>query len=236
MDDFINAIAYEVKQEIANRYFGFRSRTETEMEQYLEKLHDADRDHLAAIRLDLRRMRVLLCQERFFKDFLLMMGLPQDIAAGQSSPDATSLFTGLKGEGFSRWRRYRDLAFKVYQSLAKDIVSYRAAWVDLDDEYAEICTRIDDFHRNNDLSGILSFLRTFDSADSERLKFLHTQSAPRSDRSVDQELRIPHPRPVTDILPALPALPPLKQVKAAMSRLLESAYALHDSPPSIIPV
>ena len=76
MDDFINAIAYEVKQEIANRYFGFRSRTETEMEQYLEKLHDADRDHLAAIRLDLRRMRVLLCQERFFKDFLLMMGLP----------------------------------------------------------------------------------------------------------------------------------------------------------------
>ena len=236
MDDFVNAIAYEVKQEIANRYFGFRSRTETEIEQYLEKLQDADREHLAGIRLDLRRMRVLLHQEKYFKDFLLMMGLPQDIAGGQSLPDATPLFTGLKGEGFSRWRRYLDLAFKVYQSLEKGIAAYRATWVDLDDEYAEICTRIDDFHRNNDLSGILSFIRTFDSSDTERLKFLHTESAPRPGKSLDQELRISHPRPVNDILPDVPVLPPLKQVKTPMSGLLKSAYAFHDSPQTILPV
>ena len=236
MDDFVNAIAYEVKQEIANRYFGFRSQIETEIEQYLKKLHDADREHLAEIRLDLRRLRVLLHQERFFKDFLLMARLPKSIAGGQSWPDAAELFTELKGEGFSRWRRYRDLAFKVYQSLEKGIAAYRATWVDLDDEYAEICTRIDDFHRNNDLSGILSFLRTFDSSGTERLKFLHADSAPRPAGNLDQELRIPHPRPVTDILPDVPALPPLKQVKTLMSGLLKSAYAFHDSPQTILPV
>lgn len=235
MDDFVNAIAYEVKLEIANRYFGFRSRIEMEIGQYLKKLHDADREHLAGIRLDLMRMRSLLRQERFFKNFLLMARLPQDMADGQSPMDAAALFTGLKGEGFSRWRRYRDLAFKVYRSLEKGIAAYRATWVDLDDEYAEICTGIDEFHRNNDLSGILSFLRTFDSSDTERLKFLHTETTPRPGKSLDQELRIAHPRPVTDILPDVPVLPPLKQVKTAMSGLLKSAYASHDSPQTILP-
>lgn len=229
MDDFVNAIAYEVKQEIANRYFGFRSRMETEVEQYLKKLHDADREHLAGIRLDLRRIRSLLHQERYFKDFLLMVGLPQDLTGEQASPDAAELFSGLKGEGFSRWRKYLDLAFKVYQSLEKGIAAYRATWVDLDDEYAEICTRIDGFHRNNDLSGILSFLRTFDSSDNERLKFLHTESSPRPGKSLDQDLKIPYPCPVTDVLPDVPALPPLKQVKTALNGLLKSAYAFHDS-------
>ena len=239
MDDFVNAIAYEVKQEIANRYFGFRSQIETEIEQYLKKLHDADREHLTGIRADLMRMRFLLHKERLFKDFLFMAGLPQDAgdgSLGQSSPDAAELFAGLKGEGFSRWRRYRDLAFKVYRSLADGIVAYRATWVDLDDEYAEICTMIDDFHRNNDLSGILSFLRTFDSSDTERLKFLHADSAPRPGKSLDQDLRIPHPRPVADILPDMPALPPLKQVTPPMSALLKSAYAFHDSPHTILPL
>jgi len=239
MDDFVNAIAYEVKQEIANRYFGFRSQIETEIEQYLEKLHDAAREHLAGIRLDLTRMRFLLHQERLFKDFLLMVGLPQgadDGSRGQSSPDAAELFGGLKGEGFSRWRRYRDLAFKIYRSLEDGIAAYRATWVDLDDEYAEICTMIDDFHRNNDLSGILSFLRTFESSDNERMKFLHTVPAPRPGKSLEQDLRIPHPRPVADILPDMPALPPLKQVKPSMSALLQSAFAFHDSPQTSLPL
>lgn len=235
MDDFVNAIAYEVKQEIANRYFGFRSRTATEIEEYLAKLAEADREQLGQIRMELGRMRVLLHRQEYFKDFLLMTGLSADVA-GQPAPDPASLFAGLKGEGFSHWRRFRDLAFQVYQALAKDFITYRATWIDLDDQHAEICTRIDEFHRNNDLSGILSFLRTFDGSEAERLKFLHAESASRPGRSIDQELRIPHPRPVTDILPEVPALPPLKQVKTAFGDLLRSAYATYDSPQSILPV
>lgn len=236
MDDFVNAIEYEVKQEIASRYFGFRSQIETESGDYLERLHQADRNHLGEILLDLRRMRFLLHQEKLFKDFLLLAGLPDIFIGSSGQSPAAELFTGVKGEGFSRRRRYRDLALKVYRSLGKHVADYRETWLDLVEEHAEICASIDSFHRNNDLSGILNFLKTFNSSDNERLRFLHTEGRLTPGRSLDQDLRIPHPRPATDILPDLPALPPLKRIKKPFIELLESAYSFHASPQTVLPI
>lgn len=231
MDDFVNAIAYEVKLEIASRYFGFRSRVEAEIGQYQERLHLADRDYLDAIRLDLQRMRFLLHQEKAWKDFLFLIQLPEDspILHRQPSPNVSQLFSGLKGVGFSRWRRYRDLALKVYRSLENSITAYRETCLDLGDERAELCARIDQFHRNNDLSGILSFLKTFDSSENERLKFLHSLSTPHPGENIDQDLRIPHPRPVADLLPDLPALPPLRKIEHHMTALLKTSFYFHSS-------
>lgn len=228
MDDFVNAIAYEVKLEIANRYFGFRTRIEAEIGQYLEELHNVEKGRLAEIRRDFLRMRFLLHQEKFFKEFLLIARVPQNFAVDgsgkQPPPGATELFAGMKGEGFSRWRKFRDLAFRIYRSLGNNVAAYLETHLDLGEEHAEICLRIDEFHRNNDLSGILSFLRTFDSADNERLKFLHADAGTRQGSSLEQDLRIPHPRPVTDLLPALTAIPPLKEVKNPFNALLKSAF------------
>lgn len=42
MEDVTKAITYEIKQDIANRYFGFRKRIETESGQYLLSLQSAN--------------------------------------------------------------------------------------------------------------------------------------------------------------------------------------------------
>ncbi len=235
MDDFVNAIEYEVKQEIASRYFGFRSQIETETGQYLEKLQQADGNQLEQIRLDLYRLRLLLHRERLFKDFLFLVKLPGNLVTSGGQPPTAELFSGWRGEGFTRWWRYRNLAGKIYRSLEKHVTEYRKIWLDLGDEHREICVSIDTFHRNNDLSGILGFLKTFNSADNERLKFLHTVGRLSPGRSLDQDLRIPHPRPVTDILPELPALPPLKQLKGRLIALLKAAFRCQASPETSLP-
>jgi len=44
MEDFANAIAYEVKQEIADRYFGFRTRLEKQSKEYLAKMQETSKE------------------------------------------------------------------------------------------------------------------------------------------------------------------------------------------------
>lgn len=231
MDDFVNAIAYEVKLEIANRYFGFRTQIEAEIKQYLERLHQTEKEHLFLLQLDIRRMEILLQRKELFMEFLQVAGLPQQFSGSgadrQYPPDTVELFAGLTGEGFSRWRRYRDLGFKVYRTLESSIAAYRNTYLDLEEEYGELCARIDEFQRNNDLTGILCFLRTFDSPDNERLKFLHSELLPRPGKTLDQELNIPHPRPLSDTLPDLAVIPPLKQIKNRLNTLLKSAYSCY---------
>lgn len=231
MEDFINAFSYEVKLEIANRYFGFRTRIESEIQDYLTRIEKIDEKIVAKIRVDILRMQVLLHQDRLFKAFLSFAGLPEILTGNdcvrQVPPDSVELFGDMKGEGFTRWRRYRDLAFRVYLSLEDHIAAYQEAFLDLSDEQEVICRQIDNFHRNNDLTGILSFLQTFDSEHAERLKFLHADSYHPPDKSLDQELRIAAPRPVDTLLPIIAAVPPLKQAQKPLTALLETAFAIH---------
>lgn len=241
MDDLVNAIEFEVKQEIANRYFGFRSGIEEEKRRFQEKLQQVDLEQLDGIRLDLHRMLFLLHREDFRREFLELVSLTGTTLTGetptrQPPPEPSELFAGLKGEGFSRWRRFRNLSLKIYQSLVVKIAAYRRTFQDLSDEHAEICASIDSFHRNNDLSGILGFLRTFNSAANERGRFLHNVSIPRPDESLGRDLMIPHPSPVIDTLPDLHALPPAKQIQSPLTALLKSAFACHSPAHSILPI
>lgn len=240
MEDFANAIAYEVKQEIANRYFGFRTRIESQSAEYLEKLRESGRELEAAIRLDLCRMQFLLQEPRLFCSFLNLAGLPGDYALNvcsrQSSLKGQNLFMTMRGEGFTRWRRFRGLAILVYHSLAEDIVTYHDTYHLLQEEHAEICMEINKFQRQNDLSEILSFLRNLDSPDTERRKFLHSNSTLQPTESLEQDLRIAQPPPVTEAMISLPTLVPLKQIKGQFTEILKQAFAMHDySGPSPLP-
>lgn len=231
MEDFINAFSYEVKLEIANRYFGFRTRIENEIQDFLTRVQKTDEEIVARIRIDILRMQVLLHQERLFKAFLSLTGIPEGLIGDrhnrQDQPESTELFGSMRGEGFTRWRRFRDLACRVYLSLEEDIAAYRKDLLDLRDEHEVLCRQIDNFHRNNDLTGILSFLQTFDTAHAERLKFLHAHSYNPPDKNLDQDLRIASPRPVDALLPNIAAIPTLRQVRKPLTELLEAAFTFH---------
>lgn len=232
MEDFANAIAYEVKQEIANRYFGFRTRIENESKEYLAKLGEIGKEFDAKIRLDLCRMQFLLLEPRLFCLFLSLTGLPKEYAKTlsnrQSSLKVQELFPAIKGRGLTRWRRFRNLAITIYLSLAETIETYRGTCLLLQEEHTEICAEIDKFQRHNDLSDILCFLRNFDALDSERQKFLHTNPTLQSDRTLEQDLRILPPAPVTDVLTWPDLLPPPAQIRGPFTELLKQAFAQHD--------
>jgi hypothetical protein len=197
MENIANAIAYEVKLEMANRYFGFRTRIENQSKEYLTRLQESGRELEAAVRLDLCRTQYLLQEPRLFCSFVKLVGLPRDYALSlcsrQSFLQVQELFMTMRGEGFTRWRRFRGLATIVYHSLADDIATYRDMYLLFQDEHAEICQEIEKFHRQNDLSEILCFLRNLDSPDSERIKFLHSQASLQSNNNIEHDLRLTLP-------------------------------------------
>jgi hypothetical protein len=232
MENIANAIAYEVKLEMANRYFGFRTRIENQSKEYLTRLQESGRELEAAVRLDLCRTQYLLQEPRLFCSFVKLVGLPRDYALSlcsrQSFLQVQELFMTMRGEGFTRWRRFRGLATIVYHSLADDIATYRDMYLLFQDEHAEICQEIEKFHRQNDLSEILCFLRNLDSPDSERIKFLHSQASLQSSNNIEHDLRLTLPPPVNESAVLLNLLPPFKKIKGQFTELLKQAFARHD--------
>jgi|JFJP01.1.fsa_nt_gi hypothetical protein len=231
MDDFANALAYEVKQEIADRYFGFRTRIEHRCREYLTQLQDSGTTLTAHIQLDLCRMQFLLRDPHLFHTFLDLIGLPREIAADVCKRPLPfgeqELFLTLRGHGFTRWRRFRGLAIVVYGFLMESVAIYQRTFQEFKEEYTEISAEIDKFQQQNDLGEILSYLRQLDSPDAERLKFLHSDSALPSGKSLQNELVIAKPPPVENFMISLSLLPPLKQIMGSFRALLDQAYSLH---------
>lgn len=232
MEDFASAIAYEMKQEMANRYFGFRAQIERQSINYLKKLEETSRELNAEIHLHLCRMQFLLKEPRLFCSFLHLAGLPRDYAVNACSqipfPKAQELFMAMRGEGFTRWRRFRGLAIVVYHSLAESIAIHHDAYLLFEEEHAEICMEINKFQRQNDLTEILSFLRNLDSPDAERSRFLHSNAILSSADTLDLELRMAPPPPVSEAMAVLTPLVPLRLVKSQFTEILKQAFPYHD--------
>ncbi|MFH0784446.1 MAG: hypothetical protein V2B20_21160 [Pseudomonadota bacterium] len=239
MEDFAKALAYEVKQEIANRYFGFRTRIENQSKEYLANLLDAGQKYAAPIQLDLCRLQFLLDDPLLFNSFLNLAHLPRHYAlylCNQSLDKGQELFSAVHGKGFTRWRRFRNLAILIYHSLVENITAYNNSYLQLQEDHTEICMEIDKFQRQNDLSDILSFLRNLDSKDSDRLNFLHSSTVFTSEKTLNEALQIAPPPSVTEMMIMLTPLPPLEEIKGQFTELLQQAFTRHVfSNPSTLP-
>jgi hypothetical protein len=240
MEDFTKALTFEIKKDIADRYFGFRKRIETESNQYLEKLQTAGKEKTGEIIADVERMHCLLRKDDLFRSFIDFTGLPEALTSSMACSMACStvnpqcpsqwqmLFAGQKGKGLTRRRRYRNLVYSIYSSLADKIAAYRDIFMRLEEEHEDICKEIDSFYRKNDLSGILNFLREIDNPGGFHSGILQADRASLAGRDMDQELRIKPPPPVTSRMHSLAQPPPLQQAKSALDRLLNQAFPLFD--------
>lgn len=240
MEDFTKALTFEIKKDIADRYFGFRKRIETESNEYLEKLQTAGKEKSAEIIADVERMHCLLRKDDLFRSFIEFTRLPDTLASSMACSMACStvnpqcpsqwqtLFSGLKGKGLTRRRRYRNLAYTLYRSLSDNIAAYRDIFALLEEEHEDICREIDRFYRKNDLSGILNFLREIDNPGGFHSGILQADRASLAGRDMDQELRIKPPPPVSSRMQSLVQPPPLQKAKATLDGLLQQAFSLFD--------
>jgi len=225
MEDIAQLFALEVKQELANRYFGFRKQIEDDINNYQARLGAAGKEYINLIAEDLQIIRSELGTEALFGDFLDLLNYPKVIVAriikdyggqrrDQPPPPAFSLM------GLTKRQRQRHRFFRIYKEFRQHTLQQHELFATLQDEYNEICDQIHKFYRQNDINSILSFLRQIDSHPDQYINAPPEQTLVARQKSLEDDLRIVPPPPVESAVMALAPPPDLEQLKTKLVSLL----------------
>ena len=220
-----DAIAYEIKQDIANRYFGFRKLIEEDKLALSEKIHQYSFILEKRISFDLIRIYILLRDETLIQEFLTLTNLPEDIFydpyLAQSETIRKRVFDGVRFRGLTKKACFTNAVIDCYERLVEHTGQYREQFAELVTAQKTISAEIDLFYKKNDLGSILGFLRSLgDSTNSS----LQGGMEPNLAMELEDKLRITPPTPIDQLLPVIPPLMPLAAIRRQLKTIITQAF------------
>jgi hypothetical protein len=229
MEDITEILAFEVKKEMADRYFGSRKRIEDDTAAYTRRLTISSLELENKIGYTLIRLYILLHGKTLISSFAALVGLPRDLFYDpyilESPTIRKRVFAGQQCRGFTRKQRFRNLFLDTYDNLTQLVEEYREALEELTEEEETIREQINLFYRKNDIDTILSFIRRLDSPDANILTTLQPAEGAGPTRILADQMRLHPPLPTCEILPTMPALPGRKQIQPQLLQLIKEAMS-----------
>ena len=230
MEDITKFLAFEVKKEMADRYFGFRKRIEDDTQAYVAKLTALSKDLENKIGRDLTRIYILLQKEVLIKKFLQIVGLPTDFYydryAATSPTIRRKVFAGLGCHGLTRKGRYKKTFLQVCQSLVANVHNYVKVLKELTEDQTVISEQIKMFYRKNDIDSMLGFIRQLDGPDASTIGLMQGGPEILANQQLSASLRIRPPIAPTELIPTIPELPALGQIGSQLDDLMDEAYEI----------
>ncbi len=229
MEDFAQTIAFEIKKDIAERYFGFRKIIEEDSSDYQQEIITSTLILETRIGFDLLRIYALLREDRLIHRFYDLTRLGEvlffDSYVVTSPTIRQRLFEKQQVRGFFRKSRFTNMFFAVYETLFDHIESYRARIAALVEEHEVIEEEIKLFYKKNDISGIMLFLRNLDG-DASVSGTMSGGISSSSTISMENKMRLHAPESVEKLLPILPAIPKTASIRPQLKDLVHEAFAL----------
>jgi hypothetical protein len=227
MEDFAKTLAFEAKKDIAERYFGFRKIIEEDSADYQKKVISSALFLETQIGFDLLRIYALLQEDKLIKQFYKLTNLGDilffDSYVNNSPTIRKRLFEEQKITGFFRKSRFTNMFFDVYKSLSHHVDTYRIRIASLVEDRDVIEEEIKIFYQKNDISGIMSFLRSLDG-DSSTSGTMSGGLEGGGTISIENKMRLHAPKPVAESLPILEAIPDALSIKSELKKLINSTY------------
>jgi len=229
------ALAFEIKQEMANRYFGFRKLIEEDKLALADKIRQHAFILEKRISFDLIRIYILLRDEGLIAEFLVLAHIPEQLFYDPYLTESVTIrqrvFAGLTIRGLTRKGCFTNTVSDCYARLVEHVGLYREKFAELEATRDEISAEIAHFYKNNDLGSILAFLRSLGNA--ELSGGMQGGMEPDLAMDLERKLRIEPPEPVTCFLPVLQPLPPLESIELELSLIIDRAFSrqgqdLHD--------
>jgi len=226
--DISKVMTYEIKKELADRYFGFRKLIEEDKTELVRAIRKQNITTEQSIVTDLARIYTILKEPELIETFLQLSGLEKAIFYDEymtSSPTIRSrIFAGVKARGLTRTGRFKNLFLGCYERLVYHVDTYREKFDQLLEDRELIREEIEVFYRKNDIESILGFLRSLDDPGD------HALSGPPQGFGADRlksKMEVVPPPPVESSLPIFPPLVPLPQVRGQLKKLAEQALLHH---------
>jgi hypothetical protein len=228
MEDITDILAFEIKKEMADRYFGFRKQIEDDTAAYTRRLTLSALELENKIGFALNRLYILLHDKSLISSFVKLVGLPEDLFYDPYIIDSVTIrkrvFKGLECRGFTRKSRFLHMFFDAYDSLCDHIEEYRETLTSLSEEQETIREEINIFYRKNDIDTILGFIRRLDSSQACMLSDMQPPEKGRVINGLSDQMRIHPPLQTCEILPTIPALPAQKDIYRPLKELAVSAF------------
>ena len=225
-----DVLAYEIKKEIADRYFGFRKLIEEDKMGLLEKIRQYSFILEKRISFDLIRIYILLKDEKLIQAFLDLVGLEERLfydsylVGSQNIQDR--VFEGVRIRGLTRFGCFCNLAEDSYERLVLHAGLYREKYDELIEYQETIDAEIKLFYRQNDFGSIMGFLHSL--GDAGQSGGMEGGMEVGLVQELEKKMNIEAPPPIEHYLPLIPSLPAYKAIAPEMKRLLNEAYSQHD--------
>jgi hypothetical protein len=222
-NDIGKALAYQVKREIAERYFGLRKFIEEERRSLEETFSTLNEFYELKIGPDLIRIYSILVVPRLIDRFMGLVGWEgrpfYDDYVVESRTIRVRLFQGMELHGWTSQTRFRNRLLDSYEKLFEDGTYYMRRVQEAVEEGDVINEEIRQFKNKFSLEEILSFIASLDRNDA--LTGVLGDNLPKGAAAeLDARLDI---APVDDVLARLPRIPELPEPEAARARLKELA-------------
>ena len=174
IDDVVNALNLQVKEETINRYLRERLILEEELKEYQEERTAVQKltEEIADIH---HQLGCLLVGSDNLKHFWELLGFPRPPLPTPESSEAygaPACPIHMTPRGFFKKSRYVDLVYQMYESIAEKVTDCRKKTKYINELTKVINQDIDRFHLNYDLLSILAFLKSLDAASEFRKKIL----------------------------------------------------------------
>ena len=231
MEDISTILAFEVKKELADRYFGFRKIIEEDTAAYRQQVLASSLKLENEIGVDLVEIYTLLQRETLIEQFLDNCDFKDKLFFDNyvhiKPTKKQKLFSCRNIRGFTRKGRIRNTLLDSYQSLFQHVTDYNVSIKNLCSKHDTIKEQINIFYKKNDLSGIMQFLGSIDGGSSQARSTLAVHSQPMSYNSMEEKMRLTPPAYVNELLPELPTIPTCKQIKKKLIKLADLSYQQH---------
>ncbi len=223
-------LAYEVKKEIAERYFGFRKLIEEDIEDYGNNILESSLRLEQKIGFDLIRIYILLKEERLIHEFIILTGLEQklffDPYLMESPTIRKRVFAGQSVHGFTQAGRFKNMVYDTYNSLVRHINEYRESLNELAENQQTIVEEINLFYRKNDLGEIMGFLRSLDNQGLLTSSGMAGGIDTGISKGLESKLRVSPPKPVDQLLPMIQSPTPADNIRRKLGKIIDRAYQL----------
>ncbi|AEH45694.1 hypothetical protein Thein_1839 [Thermodesulfatator indicus DSM 15286] len=220
-EDVAKALAYQVKRDLAERYFSARRVIEEDTENYFRKVEEVKKKFIPKLEEAFGRLYLLLHQDKeFINRFLQITGLKE--AYFQEKEPSLESLSGFHLRGFTSKGRYKNLFLDCYEKLCETLKEYHKTLEDLKVEAEVINHEIEIFKEKYNLSEIMHFLKSLDS--SSEYADLGQTSLDESTAKLEKKMEFKKITPPEELLPDIPLLPPLKEVQKELTSLAKEAF------------
>ena len=232
--DIDQMLSFEVKKEIADRYFGFRKLIEEDIQDYDDQVLLSFRRLEQKIGFDLVRLYILLKDRGFIHEFFQATNLDErlffDPYLTESATIKQRVFAGRSVHGLTKNSRFRNMVLDTYEDLARHIDEYRKNLQQLRQEQETISEEIKLFYQKNDLGTIMGFLRNLSGPSGHKAGAMEGGLTPHTGESLDRKMKVSPPPPVEDLLPDIPEIPEIAKVKSILKVIIDKAYKRQGEP------